>query len=151
VPAGRIKCRRNWQNEAEREQLETKCKIMKLDTPILFAATTEPERSRKFYEQTLGLEFVSEDPFAIVFRIGELQLRIQKVESKPQIDYTVLGWAVTDIKETVRELSKAGVEFMRYDGLGQDADAIWLAPSGARVAWFRDPDGNTLSLTEYPG
>jgi len=122
---------------------------MKLDTPILFAATTNPERSRKFYEETLGLEFVADDPFATVFRVGELQLRIQKVESKPQISYTVLGWAVTDMQKTVRHLSKAGVEFMRYEGLGQDADGIWLAPSGARVAWFRDPDENTLSLTEY--
>ena len=124
---------------------------MKLDTPILFAATANPGRSRKFYEEMLGLEFVADDPFALVFRIGELQLRIQKVESKPQIDYTILGWAVTDIQKTVWELAKAGIEFMRYEGLGQDADGIWLAPSGARVAWFRDPDENTLSLTEYPG
>lgn len=123
---------------------------MKLDTPILFAATTKPEESRKFYEETLGLEFVADDPFAIVFRIGELQLRIQEVESKPQISYTVLGWAVTDIQKTVRELAKAEVGFMRYEGFGQDADGIWLAPSGARVAWFRDPDENTLSLTEFP-
>jgi catechol 2,3-dioxygenase-like lactoylglutathione lyase family enzyme len=122
---------------------------MKLETPILFAATTKPERSRKYYEETLGLEFVADDPFAIVFRIGELQLRIQKVENKPLINYTVLGWAVMDIKKTVQHLSKVGVEFMRFDGLGQDADGIWLAPSGARVAWFRDPDENTLSLTEY--
>jgi catechol 2,3-dioxygenase-like lactoylglutathione lyase family enzyme len=123
---------------------------MKLDTPILFAATTNAERSRKFYEEALGLEFVSEDPFALVFNVGQLQLRIQKVESKPQIGYTVLGWAVTDIQATVRQLSKAGVEFMRYEGLGQDAEGIWLAPSGARVAWFRDPDNNTLSLTQNP-
>lgn len=123
---------------------------MKLDTPILFAATTKPERAREFYEETLGLEFVADDSFAMVFRVGGLQLRIQKVESKPQINYTVLGWVVTDIQKTVRQLAKAGVEFMRYEGLGQDADSIWLAPSGARVAWFRDPDDNTLSLTEYP-
>lgn len=121
-----------------------------LDTPILFAATTNSERSRKFYEQTLGLDFVADDPYALVFRSGQLQLRIQKVDNKPRIDYTVLGWAVTDIRQTVRQLSKDGVEFARYDGLDQDADGVWCAPSGAKVAWFRDPDDNTLSLTEYP-
>jgi len=123
---------------------------MDLDTPMLFAATTNSKRSRMFYEDTLGLEFVADDPFALVFRSGPLQLRIQKVERKPEINYTVLGWAVTDIQKSVRELAKAGVEFRRYDGLNQDADGVWRAPSGARVAWFRDPDDSTLSLTEFP-
>jgi catechol 2,3-dioxygenase-like lactoylglutathione lyase family enzyme len=123
---------------------------MKLDTPILFAATTNSRRSRTFYEETLGLKFVADDLFALVFRIGRIQLRIQKVDRKPKISYTVLGWAVTDIQKTVRQMSKEGVKFMRYDGLGQDTDGVWQAPSGARVAWFRDPDDNTLSLTEYP-
>src|SRR4030095_17168355 len=86
---------------------------------------------------------------ALVFRVGRLQLRLQKVDRKPKIGYTVLGWAATDIRKTVRQLSEAGVEFMRYDGLDQDADGIWQAPSGAQVAWFRDPDANTLSLTQY--
>lgn len=124
---------------------------MKLDTPMLFAATTDAKRARTFYEQTLGLKFVSEDPFALVFQTGGVQLRVQKVKSKPKIDYTVLGWAVTDIQNTVRELAKAGVVFLRLDGMGQDADGVWQSPSGARVAWFRDPDENILSLTEYPG
>lgn len=124
---------------------------MKLDTPILFAATTNSKRSRKFYAETLGLRIVADDAFALVFRIGRIQLRIQKVVRKPKIGYTVLGWVVTDLQKTVQQLSKKGIEFMRYDGLGQDADGVWQAPSGARVAWFRDPDDNTLSLTEYPG
>ncbi len=123
---------------------------MKLDTPILFAATTNSKRSRKFYEKALGLEFVADDPFALVFRIGRLQLRIQKVARKPRISHTVLGWAVRDIRKAGRQLSSAGVGFIRYDGLDQDADGVWLAPGGARVAWFRDPDDNILSLTEYP-
>jgi hypothetical protein len=103
-----------------------------------------------FYEVKLGLKFVSDDPFALVFRSGRVQLRIQKVRRKPRINYTALGWAVKDIRKTVKRLSKAGIKFMRFDGLGQDADAVWLAPSGARVAWFQDPDKNTLSLTEFP-
>ena len=123
---------------------------MHLDTPILFAATTNSKRARRFYEQTLGLEFVADDPFALVFRVGGLHLRIQKVERKPDIPYTVLGWAVKDIRASARQLSKAGVEFLRFDGLDQDADGVWRSPAGASVAWFRDPDGNTLSLTEYP-
>ncbi len=122
---------------------------MDLDTPILFAATANAARARTFYETVLGLEFVSDDPFALVFKTGSILLRIQKVDRKPKISYTVLGWAVTDIKKTVRRLAKAGAEFMRYDGLDQNADGIWKSPSGARVAWFRDPDGNTLSLTQY--
>jgi catechol 2,3-dioxygenase-like lactoylglutathione lyase family enzyme len=123
--------------------------MMKLDTPILFAATTNAERARKFYEQALGLVFVSDDPFALVFQTGKIQLRIQKVESKPKINYTVLGWAVQDIHEAVSHLSKAGVKFLKFDGLNQDADGVWRAPNGAQVAWFHDPDDNTLSLTEY--
>jgi predicted enzyme related to lactoylglutathione lyase len=122
---------------------------MKLDTPILFAATTDSKRARKFYEEALGLKFVADDAFALVFQVGRLQLRLQKVDRKPEIPYTVLGWAVTDIQKTVRQLSKAGVKFMRFDGLEQDADGIWQSPGGARVAWFRDPDDNTLSLTEH--
>ena len=118
---------------------------------MLFVATTDAKRARKFYEQTLGLAFVYEDPFALVFQTGSVQLRIQKVESKPKIGYTVLGWAVTDIQNTVRGLTKAGVEFLRFEGMRQDAEGIWQSPSGARVAWFKDTDDNTLSLTEYPG
>ncbi len=122
---------------------------MALDTPILFAATTDAKRARRFYEKTLGLKFVSEDPFALVFKVGSLALRIQKVAAKPALGYTVLGWQVSDIGREVRRLTRAGVRFARYDGLEQDPGGVWLSPAGAKVAWFRDPDGNTLSLTEY--
>lgn len=123
---------------------------MDLERPILFAATTDPKRSREFYEQTLGLKFVVDEPYALVFRIGEIPLRIQKVNEKPQVNHTVLGWIVTDIQKTVQQLTKAGVRFLRFDGMNQDADGIWQSPGGAKVAWFRDPDENTLSLTQYP-
>src|SRR5262249_107802 len=113
-----------------------------------FAATTNPDRSREFYEHTLGLEFVSDDPFAIVFKVGALTLRIQKVTRKPKIEYTVLGWHVVDIAEEVGRLTKAGVTFSRFDGLDQDNNGIWRSPSGAKIAWFTDPDGNILSLTQ---
>ena len=122
---------------------------MPLDTPILFAATTNAARSRKFYENMLGLRFVADEMFALVFKVGELDLRIQKVEQRSEIGYTVLGWAVRDIRQSVRQLVKAGVVFARFEGLEHDDDAVWTAPGGAKIAWFRDPDGNTLSITEY--
>jgi hypothetical protein len=72
------------------------------------------------------------------------------VDQKPRVNYTVLGWMVTDIRKTVQQLSKAGVKFLHFKGMNQDADAIWQSPGGAKVAWFQDPDNNILSLTEYP-
>jgi catechol 2,3-dioxygenase-like lactoylglutathione lyase family enzyme len=124
-------------------------KTKPLDNPVLFLATSNPDRSRDFYERVLGLEFVADEPPALVFRVGPSMLRIQKVEGVHPAPYTALGWAVPDIRATVRRLRDAGAVFQRSDGMNQDADAIWLAPSGARVAWFRDPDGHVLSLTEF--
>jgi catechol 2,3-dioxygenase-like lactoylglutathione lyase family enzyme len=121
---------------------------MALDHPILFAATTDGKRCRAFYENVLGLRFISEDPFAVVFQVGSVPLRIQKVERKPVLEYTVLGWSVSDIHEEIRRLAKAGVRFARYEGMSQDQSGVWQSPSGAQVAWFADPDGNTLSLTQ---
>jgi len=123
--------------------------MTQLDTPILFLATANAERSRTFYEHVLGLAFVADEPPALVFRVGNSMLRIQKVERVQAAPYTALGWAVADIRATVRRLSEAGVGFERYDGMNQDDDGIWQSPGGARVAWFRDPDGHVLSLTQF--
>jgi catechol 2,3-dioxygenase-like lactoylglutathione lyase family enzyme len=120
-----------------------------LDKPILFLATANAERSRAFYERVLGLAFVADEPPALMFQVGDSMLRIQKVDRVQAAPYTALGWAVVDIRQTVRRLSEAGVAFERYDGMDQDGDAIWQAPSGALVAWFRDPDGHVLSLTQF--
>ena len=120
-----------------------------LDKPVLFVATAKVESSRAFYERVLGLAFVADEPYALVFRIGRSMLRIQKVDRVPKVRYTVLGWAVRNIRSTVRRLTEAGVAFQRYDGLAQDDDGVWRSPGGARVAWFQDPDGNTLSLTQF--
>jgi predicted enzyme related to lactoylglutathione lyase len=76
-------------------------------------------------------------------------LRVQKVEELAPPGHTVLGWEVPDVTTAVKRLQKAGVKFQRYEGLGQDPLGIWTAPSGGRIAWFKDPDGNTLSLTEF--
>ena len=120
-----------------------------LDKPILFLATANAELSREFYERVLGLTFVADEPPALVFQVGHSMLRIQKVDRIQNVPYTVLGWAVSDIRRTVRHLRTAGVGFQRYQGMNQDDEGIWHAPSGALVAWFRDPDGHTLSLTQF--
>src|SRR3989442_10937075 len=101
-----------------------------LDKPVLFLATANAERSREFYERVLGLAFVADEPPALVFRVGDSMLRIQKVERVQNLAYTALGWAVRDIRATVRQLRAAGVVFQRYEGLDQDDSGIWNSPSG---------------------
>jgi len=122
-----------------------------LDQPMLFVATAKAESARAFYERVLGLAFVADEPYALVFRVGRSMLRIQKVERVPKVPYTALGWSVRNIRITVRRLAEAGVVFQRYEGLAQDDAGVWCSPSGARVAWFQDPDGNILSLTQFEG
>jgi len=115
---------------------------------VAFVATAAPARARAFYADSLGLSLVSEDSFALVFDAGGTTLRVSIVQEVRPAGYTVLGWMVPDISVAVRDLAQRGVAFQRYDGLKQNAQGIWTAPSGARVAWFHDPDGNTLSLTQ---
>ena len=120
-----------------------------LSQPILFLATSNPVKSRQFYETQLGLTLTSEGDFAIEFDIDGTQLRIQKVESVITPEYTSLGWSVDDIKSVVSKLTTNGVSFETFEQLEQDDLGIWNSPSGAKVAWFKDPDGNNLSITEY--
>jgi catechol 2,3-dioxygenase-like lactoylglutathione lyase family enzyme len=117
---------------------------------VAFAGATDLQRAREFYEGVLGLPLESEDSFACVFRAGDTRLRVTRVDEVSAAPYTVLGWAVPDIEAKIRELAARGVEFERYEGMQQDELRAWSAPSGARVAWFKDPDGNTLSITEMP-
>jgi catechol 2,3-dioxygenase-like lactoylglutathione lyase family enzyme len=116
---------------------------------ICFVATANPAAAKKFYREVLGLSLVEESPFAIVFDVAGTMLRIQKVQHISLAGYTALGWQVTDICAVVDRLSKKGVHFERYDGMSQDESGIWTSPSEARIAWFKDPDGNTLSLTQF--
>jgi catechol 2,3-dioxygenase-like lactoylglutathione lyase family enzyme len=118
------------------------------DDLIAFVATADPERAREFYAGTLGLALEHEGPFALVFRAGATMLRVAIVDTVVAAPYTVLGWAVGDVAARVRELAARGVAFERYDGMEQDELGVWRSPGGARVAWFKDPDGNTLSLTQ---
>jgi catechol 2,3-dioxygenase-like lactoylglutathione lyase family enzyme len=117
---------------------------------MAFSATTDADRAKAFYRDQLGLRLVSEDGFALVFDAAGIMLRVQRVKEVRQAQYTALGWQVPDIAAKVAELEKAGVQFERYGLPGQDEKGIWTAPgSAAKVAWFKDPDGNILSLTEF--
>ncbi|MGC1422700.1 MAG: VOC family protein [Terracidiphilus sp.] len=118
---------------------------------VAFAPTTDPAKARVFYEGALGLRLVADEkPFALVFDANGTMLRVTTVHELKPDPFTVLGWHVANIEETVDRLAAAGVEFNRYKGVN-DADprGIWNSPSGARVAWFKDPDGNVLSVTEF--
>lgn len=116
---------------------------------VAFAAATDLYRARAFYEQVLGLTVVEHSDFACVFDVNGTMLRVTAVPEVCRAGYTVLGWRVTDITAAVRGLAARGVVFLRYDGMGQDSDGVWTAPSGDKVAWFADPDGNVLSLTQF--
>jgi catechol 2,3-dioxygenase-like lactoylglutathione lyase family enzyme len=123
-------------------------RVLAGDDLIAFVATGDPSRARAFYGGTLGLELVDETPFAVVFRAGPTMLRVTVVDAVVAAPYTVLGWAVADIAARVRQLGERGIAFERYAEVEQDELGVWRSPSGARVAWFKDPDGNTLSLTQ---
>jgi catechol 2,3-dioxygenase-like lactoylglutathione lyase family enzyme len=117
---------------------------------IGFVATSDPDRAKKFYCDTLGLPLVSEQmPFALVFDAHGTMLRVTIVKEVVTAGYTVLGWQVPSIVAAANALSQAGVRFERYSGMQQDELGIWSSPSGASVAWFKDPDGNTLSISQH--
>ena len=113
-----------------------------------FIASTQPRRAKKFYRDTLGLRLIGDDAFAVVFDCAGVELRIQKVEALQPHAFTALGWHVVSIQDSVSALAKRGVAFERYGFMEQDERGVWQSPSGAKVAWFKDPDGNLLSLTE---
>jgi catechol 2,3-dioxygenase-like lactoylglutathione lyase family enzyme len=117
---------------------------------VAFAASTDLERSEAFYAGVLGLTLVDSTPFAKVFDAHGTQLRVTRVDAVAGAAYTVLGWRVEDIDASIAELGSRGVEFKRFAGMEQDEAGAWTSPSGARIAWFADPDGNTLSLQHNP-
>lgn len=116
---------------------------------VAFVATTDGKRARAFYEGVLGLKVTSEDDFALVLDANGTMLRVGKVRDIVLAPYTVCGWQVDDVAAKVRALRERGVKFERYDFLQQDDLGIWTAPGGARIAWFKDPDGNVLSLSQH--
>jgi catechol 2,3-dioxygenase-like lactoylglutathione lyase family enzyme len=115
-----------------------------------FIPTIDAERARRFYVDTLGLAFVSDDPFAITVRSYDIDIRISRIEAFNPSPHTILGWKVPDIEAMAKQFSAAGILFERYPFLEQDANGIWTAPGGAaKVAWFKDPDGNVLSISQH--
>ena len=116
---------------------------------VAFAAITDRDSARSFYRDTLGLALVSEDDFALVFDANGTMLRVTPVKEIAPAQYTVLGWAVPDIEAAVKALTSRGVKFERYGFFQQDKLGIWTAPGGAKVAWFKDPSGNTLSVSQH--
>ena len=116
---------------------------------IAFSATTRADQALAFYRDVLGLRLVSDEPWAIVFDAGGTMLRIQKAPQHTPAPHTLLGWKVDDMATAMAGLVERGVTFLRYDFLPQDEAGVWTTPDGARVAWFHDPDGNVLSLTQF--
>ena len=120
--------------------------------PIAFIPTSNAEASRKFYEETLGLHFLSDDHFAMIFRVGAgegTMLRVVRAGNFTPAPFTIFGWEAPDIEAAIDQLAAKGVEFLRIGFFEQDERGIWRAPNGNAVAWFKDPDGNTLSLSKH--
>lgn len=118
---------------------------------VAFITVREAERARAFYRDMLGLRFLGEElPYAVVFDAHGIMLRLAIYPQHTPLPGTVLGWRVERIEEHVRRLAAAGVVFERFPGMPQDELGIWSTPTGAKVAWFKDPDGNLLSVSQLP-
>jgi len=115
---------------------------------VAFVPTRDPEKARAFYVDTLGLRFVKDDGFALVLDANGVMVRIARAEFTPA-PFTILGWQVTGIEGVVKGLVGKGVQFERFGFFEQDELGIWTAPTGDKVAWFKDPDGNVLSVSQH--
>lgn len=114
-----------------------------------FIGVSDLDQAQAFYGEQLELTLTDERPFALVAEIAGATLRITAVDDVAPVPYTALGWSVSDLDATIDRLVANGVAFTRYQGMGQDERGAWTAPGGSRIAWFLDPDGNNLSLTEF--
>lgn len=115
---------------------------------VAFVPTRNAATAKRFYQETLGLTFVNDDGFAVVFDAHGVTVRVVKVPEYTPFAFTLLGWRVADIETQHRQLEAHGVTFERFGLPDQDPRGIWTAPGGARVAWFKDPDGNLLSISQ---
>jgi len=116
---------------------------------MAFVPTKDSGKARCFYEGVLGLRFVSDDGFALVFNANGIMIRLVKTQQFTPVEYTILGWRVKGIEQMVSALLEKGVHCERFGFFQQDDLGIWIAPNGDKVAWFKDPDGNTLSISEH--
>lgn len=114
-----------------------------------FVPTKDYDKARAFYEGKLGFEFVSLDQFALTVRVGGHKIRISKVQNFTPLQGTILGWEVENIGAVVAWLRDRGVLTEKFPFV-QDRDlGIWSTPTGDKVAWFKDPDGNILSVGQH--
>jgi catechol 2,3-dioxygenase-like lactoylglutathione lyase family enzyme len=118
---------------------------------IGFVVTTNPDKAKKFYGDTLGFRLMSSDQYALAFDANGTMLRVVKAQQFTPSRGTVLGWEVEDIHAAVRELASRGVHFEQFNlpFMHQDELGVWSAPNGDQVAWFKDPEGNTLSVSHH--
>ena len=116
---------------------------------IAFVPTVDPVQARAFYEGVLGLHFVKDDGFALVLDANGIMVRIAKAGDFKPAPFTILGWEVSDVAKMAGRLKENGVVFERFSFFQQDELGIWTAPTGDKVAWFKDPDGNMLSISEH--
>ena len=112
--------------------------------------TGKADIARAFYGDTLGMKLKREDNFAMIFEVGDRELRVNRVPAVVPSTYAVLGFHVTDITAIATGLEAKGVMMERFPFLPGDANGVWTAPDGTKVAWFRDPDGNLLSIVQLP-
>jgi catechol 2,3-dioxygenase-like lactoylglutathione lyase family enzyme len=142
TPSARLGC-------VECDETRTVSRVLASHPIVAFVATSNPSRALAFYRDVLGLPLVSDDPYAMLFDARGTKLRIQKVSEVAVAPYTALGWSVPNIATAVKALTAKGVKFQRYGHFEQDPLGVWRSPSGQQVAWFHDPDGHTLSITQY--
>ena len=116
---------------------------------VAFVPVRDFDQARAFYEGVLGLRFVKDDGFALVFDANGIMVRVAKVQAFTPAQFTILGWEVHEIEKVVSRLQERGVVFERFGFFKQDELGIWTAPTGDKVAWFKDPDGNVLSVSEH--
>lgn len=116
-----------------------------------FVPVRDAERAKTFYEGVLGLTLLEDTPFAIVFKVPGGTLRLAKTPDFTPQPFSLVGWVVPDIEADMKGLAQKGVSFEHFSGLPQDEAGIWTVPDGTRICWFRDPDGNLLSLTQEAG
>jgi len=115
---------------------------------VAFVPTKDAEKAKAFYVDVLGLRFVKDDGFAMVLDANGIMVRVARAQFIPA-QFTILGWQVKDIEKTAEGLQEKGVRFERFGFFEQDALGIWTAPTGDKVAWFKDPDGNVLSISQH--
>lgn len=119
---------------------------------IGFIPTSDAEAARVFYNDVLGITFVADDQFALIFRVGPepgTMLRVVRAPGFTPAPFTIFGWEVDDIQAAVNDLNKRGIKFLRFGFFEQDEQGVWSSPDGSRIAWFKDPDGNTLSISQH--